>query len=137
MNVLVGVDGSPNSIASLRYAWRIVEPAGGKITAITAWHMPQGYGDVALPDWDPSQDAEKISGEALKEAFDGNVPAAVSAEIVQGPPAQILIDRSPDVDLVVVGSRGHGGFTGLLLGSVSSAVAAHAHAPVLVYHDKA
>jgi len=56
----------------------------------------------------------------------------VDIQLVRGHPAHALVDASAGSALTVVGSRGHGGFTGLLLGSTGSAVAAHAHSPVLV-----
>jgi len=122
-------------VAALRYA---VKFAGDcEITALTAWHWPAAAYGQAFPDeFDPRAVAEHTSGEALEAAFGGEVPGFVHGEVSEGQAAQLLVERSGAVDLVVVGSRGHGGFAGLLLGSVSSTVAEHAKAPVLVYHPK-
>jgi nucleotide-binding universal stress UspA family protein len=68
--------------------------------------------------------------------FGGDRPAGLVTRVEQGGAARILIDVSQGANLLVVGSRGHGGFAGLLLGSVSSACAEHAACPVLVVHGE-
>lgn len=78
--------------------------------------------------------AGEILQEALNTAFGDALPENVESRLVQGNPRRVLIDKSRNADLMVLGRRGHGGFGGLLLGSVSSALVAHAHCPVLVVH---
>lgn len=71
----------------------------------------------------------------MEKAFGADTPANVESRLIQGHPRPTLIEASKDADLVVVGRRGHGGFGGMLIGSVSSALVAHAHCPVLVVHS--
>ncbi|MET1034302.1 MAG: universal stress protein, partial [Arthrobacter sp.] len=78
--------------------------------------------------------AGEILQETVNKAFGAERPANVETRLVQGHPRYTLIEASRDADLVVVGRRGHGGFGGMLIGSVSSALVAHAHCPVLVVH---
>ena len=75
--------------------------------------------------------------QAIKETLDGPDAEQVQRHVVRGHPAQALIDQAAGADLLVVGFRGHGGFTGMLLGSVSQHVIAHAPCPALVVHDEA
>ena len=133
--IVVGVDGSPQSQAALDWA---VEEAGlrsGEVLAIAAWHYPY-VSDALGQAWDYEvfqRDAETILESELARV--GNRGGALTGRSVQGNPASALIDASRDADLVAVGSRGHGGFTGMLLGSVSSQTVHHAHCPVLVIRE--
>ena len=133
--IVVGVDGSPQSQAALDWA---VEEAGlrsGEVLAIAAWHYPY-VSDALGQAWDYEvfqRDAETILESELARA--GNRGVALTGRAVQGNPASALIEASRDADLVAVGSRGHGGFTGMLLGSVSSQTVHHAHCPVLVIRE--
>ncbi|MDN3936659.1 universal stress protein [Arthrobacter sp. YD4] len=133
--IVVGVDGSPQSQAALDWA---VEEAGlrsGEVLAIAAWHYPY-VSDALGQAWDYEvfqRDAETILESELARAR--NRGGALTGRAVQGNPASALIDASRDADLVAVGSRGHGGFTGMLLGSVSSQTVHHAHCPVLVIRE--
>ncbi|BCW48283.1 universal stress protein [Arthrobacter sp. StoSoilB13] len=83
-----------------------------------------------------AHEAEKHLEDALVEAFGARLPKNVSWRLVQGSARAALVEGSKHAALVVVGRRGHGGFGGLLLGSVSSAVVAHAHCPVVVVHSR-
>ncbi len=130
--IVVGVDGSPASILALRWAGRLVPALGTSITAVTAWQMQIAFGTFVPLDWQPEVWAEQTVAEAVTKAFGGDPPCPVKTITRQGQPARVLIDESDSADVVVVGSRGYGGFAGLLLGSVSSAVAEHAHCAVLI-----
>ncbi len=131
--VVVGVDGSESSIYALRWAARLASGLGAGIDAVTAWELPNTYGFVAYPeDYRPDVDAASVLDTALTDAFGENRPPGLRERVAKGNPAQVLTEASHDATMVVVGSRGHGGFAGLLLGSVSSYVAEHAACPVLV-----
>lgn len=94
--------------------------------------MYSGYVMVGVEGFE--EGARKVLDDAVAQAFGDETPANVSSTLVRSHPREALIDASRDADMIVVGRRGHGGFGGLLLGSVSSAIVAHAHCPVLVVH---
>lgn len=130
--VVVGVDGSDSSLEALRYAERIAPLFDAAIEAVTAWEFPNLY--YPIDGWSPEADAEKILTTSIRQAFTDSPPAGLITTIVPGSAAHALIERSKGADMLVLGSRGHGGFVGLLLGSVSTACAQHAHCPVLIVH---
>jgi len=134
--IVVGVDGSGSSIDALRRAVRIAEALDLPVLAITTWEYPAIADGFVYGGWSPERDAEKIAVDAIAAAFPDGRPSRLSAEAVQGPAARVLIEHSDGAFLLVLGSRGHGGFAGLLLGSVSQACAEHAHCPVLIMHGK-
>lgn len=132
--IVVGVDGSS---ASLRALAKAVDLAGSLNTAlevVTTWKYFTEYNDIGVTNWSPEKDAKQILGEALGHQFGTSVPTWVTTGSAEGSPSQRLIDASEGAEMLVVGSRGHGGVVGLLLGSVSSACAEKAHCPVLVVH---
>ena len=133
-NIVVGVDGSPSSLDALRWAACIAVPLNAEIDALTSWAYPASYGmgGGAPVEWDPAEDAAQILADALTAAFGDHRPAGIRAVVCEGHPAQVLSDASNGAEMLVVGSRGHGGFAGLLLGSVSAYCTAHAACPVLV-----
>ncbi len=131
-HIVVGVDGSEASIDALKWAARQASLTGSEVTAVLAWQYPHaagGFPITAEVDWPAN--AQTVLRNAVTEAF-GSEMDMIVREVVEGHPAKVLIDSSAEADLLVVGSRGHGGFVGMLLGSVSEHVAAHAHCPVLV-----
>ena len=132
--VVVGVDGSECGQEALRWAQQYVAGVGGQITAVTAWHFPPlttAEGGVAPTTPDPQRVAEQHLADALAKAELGGT-SDIQQVVAHGHPAGVLIERSRDADLLVVGTRGHGGFTGMLLGSVSAHCVHHAHCPVVV-----
>ncbi|HST48520.1 universal stress protein [Jatrophihabitans sp.] len=137
--IVVGVDGSEQSKLALRWAGTLSEWTGAAIHAVTAWHIPASFAWAAgssyvPPEMDPQADAERMLKEVLAEVFATDPPREVQAVVCEGSAAQALLEHSDSSSLLVVGSRGHGGFAGLLLGSVSSHCAEHAKCPVLVVH---
>lgn len=137
--VVAGVDGSPSSRRALDWALRQAEATGMTIVAVLAWRAPTGYGTGALVasgvEW-----AEEAR--IALESIVGPVSAAwphvpVEQRVLEGHPAEILLSQAEGADLLVVGSRGHGGFAGALLGSVSNSCVHHATCPVVVIHDRA
>lgn len=133
--ILVGVDGSDASVEALRQAGTLAAPLAAKVVALACWEFPpvyDGYVAMGIDDFDVR--AGEILQETVVKAFGENPPASLETRLMQGNPRRTLIDQSRSADMLVLGRRGHGGFGGLLLGSVSSALVAHAHCPVLVVH---
>jgi nucleotide-binding universal stress UspA family protein len=132
--VVVGVDGSECGQQALRWALQYVADVGGHVTAVTAWHYPPGTtsaGGIAPNTPNPERAAHRVLSEAVASAQPDGA-SGIEQVVVHGHAAAVLIERSREADLLVVGTRGHGGFTGMLLGSVSAHCVHHAHCPVLV-----
>ena len=132
---IVGVDGSAASIEALRQAQRIASALGAGLEAWACWELPTAHeeNDETRVQGLKHQTAAALQ-EAMWRAFGPDLPRNVRPRVVRGAARQALVDGSRFASLLVVGRRGHGGFTGLLMGSVSSACVAHAHCPVLVVH---
>ncbi|MEV4766961.1 universal stress protein [Micromonospora chokoriensis] len=134
--VVVGVDGSPSSLVAAEQAARAAHLRSRPLHLVHGFLHPLGYGvplnpyDLGVPA--PSEDAQKMLERTATELADRWPGLVVEVRQVAGGPGITMIEESRRADLVVVGSRGLGGFAGLLLGSVGSQVAAHAHCPVLV-----
>lgn len=137
-DIVVGVDGSPSSRAALRWALGQARRTGARVQAVTSWEYPAYYGMTgAYPYEDFAATAGKILSGVVQEELGTDEPdVAVLETVVAGHPAQALIDMSAQAALLVVGSRGHGAFTGTLLGSVSQRCAQHAHCPVVVVRGR-
>jgi nucleotide-binding universal stress UspA family protein len=152
MPIVVGVDGSPGGDTALRWALTEARLRKSKVRVIHAYQPPRvplpdaGTGGLGLAppvvftqdDADRLAEAAQAEGEGVlesalqrvgKEATDG---VEIEREPVVGAPAQTLIEAGRDAELLVLGSRGHGGFVGLLLGSVSHQVAQHPPCPVVI-----
>jgi nucleotide-binding universal stress UspA family protein len=140
--IVAGVDGSPSSLSALRWAIRQAALTGAAVDAVIAWYYPAatvGYGWAPTgtdAGFDFRETAEKVLADAIASAVGPGSNVRVRARVVEGNPAQVLLDASDDADLLVVGSRGHGGFTGALLGSVSQHCVHHAHCPVVVVRSQ-
>lgn len=133
--IVVGVDGSPGSLAALRWAIREASASGRAVHAVAAWDVPteSTFGDMAtVGDFHPVIAAERILVAALADAGVADSHITVTTAPVQGHPAEVLMQQAEGADLLVVGSRGHGTIVGALLGSVSQYLAAHAACPVVV-----
>lgn len=131
--IIVGVDGSEASLEALREARTMAEALGCPLTAVAAWELPRTAAQYPYPVEQEFEDSARRRLEhALQTVFGDDRPEGLQTVVRGGTPARVLRDLSEGARMVVVGSRGHGGFAGLLLGSVSSAVAAHATCPVLV-----
>ena len=131
--IVVGVDGSESSMAALRWAVRQAKLTGSSVDAVIAWRVPSGYGLAPIADGglDFEGDAKKILADALNEVG-GAANVVIRPTVVEGYPADVLVWSARGADLLVVGSRGHGGFTSALLGLVSHHCVHHASCPVLV-----
>lgn len=132
--IVVGVDGSTSSLSALRRGARIAEKLGCPLVGVTVWEFPQSWPGYAIDGWSPEADAHAIAEAASNDVFGQAPPPWYSTVIRNGSPARQLIAESEDAEMLIVGSRGLGGFTGLLLGSVSRSTVEHANCPVLVIH---
>jgi len=135
--IVVGIDGSADSINALRHAAAYAKLLGARLELIAAWTFQPTSADIYLDRSLLEGHARKGLEEAVHEVFGNEPPESLSLGCWQGGAAKVLIDASEDAALLVVGSRGHGGFTGLLLGSVSETCARHAKCPVLIVPAKA
>jgi nucleotide-binding universal stress UspA family protein len=133
--IVVGVDGSDASNDALRWAARQAELTGSALVAVNSWQFPAAaYGAVMpLPDdFDSAGASQKIVDQAIDETLGDHPAVQVSTVVAEGPPALELLKAAQNADLLVVGSRGHGAFVGMLLGSVSEHCVAHSPCPVVV-----
>ena len=132
--IVVGVDGSQHSADAVRWAVDEATLQGAKVVAVFAWHLPHVstvHEALHVLDVDFEQEAREFLETAVQEAVP-DAEVEIEQVVTEDPAAAALIAAAEGAELLVVGSRGHGGFTGLLLGSVSQQVAQHAPCPVVV-----
>jgi nucleotide-binding universal stress UspA family protein len=139
--IVVGVDGSDASKEALRWAVGEAKLRGAKVVAVHAWQVPVLPIDVGpppvpaldlvdlLPEFERT--AQRLV-ESVVEEVAGGADVDVEPVATEGPAVTALIEAARDAELLVVGSRGHGGFLGLTIGSVSLQVAQHAPCPVVI-----
>jgi nucleotide-binding universal stress UspA family protein len=130
--VVVGIDGSESSIEALRQGARFAQTFNTSLYAIDVWRFPVTVYPPVSKIWLPEDDAKQVVEECANKIFGNEWPTWFHGYVKEGSPAEVLIEESNGAELLVVGSRGHGGFAGLLLGSVSGQCAEHASCPVLV-----
>jgi nucleotide-binding universal stress UspA family protein len=136
-NIVVGVDGSPSSRTALTWAAAEAADHGADLVVLNVWEhtLPPPAGSVSVSERyvpDESQRTAEDLVKLIKEVLGEDPEVLVQPRVKQGNPAKVLIEQSEDADLLVVGTRGHGGFRGLVLGSVSQHVAGYAKCPVAV-----
>jgi nucleotide-binding universal stress UspA family protein len=134
--IVVGVDGSGQSKLALRWAVNYAKTIGARVRAVIAWRWPISM-VVTLPVaevYEPKQAALRTLNAAVAEALGASAlsDVEVEAEATYGAPVPVLLDEASRAALLVVGSRGHGGFHGLLLGSTGEHCVRHASCPVVV-----
>jgi nucleotide-binding universal stress UspA family protein len=141
--IVVGVDSSHGSRAALAWALAQARLTGAVVEAVAAWQQPAtyeySYGAIPSPSLGDSIAAitEKVLTETVADVVGtGGQPVDVRVEVAQGPAAQVLLEAAAGAELLVVGSRGHGAFAGMLLGSVSQHCTQHAPCPVIVVPSK-
>ena len=139
--VVVGVDGSEVSAAAMRFAFEAAAVHNAELIAVHAWDFPS----VAMPGavmpiaYDRDEFAareEEVLAETIAGHQEDHPDVRVVRRLVQGDTRRILLDESAGARMLVVGSRGRGGFTGMLLGSTSQAMLHHADAPVVVVRPR-
>jgi nucleotide-binding universal stress UspA family protein len=135
--IVVGVDGSESAQTALRFALDEARLRGAAVRAVSAWHVPTtAYGGAFVPPADGLLDELEASARqtlerALTDAGD-HADIDVESVVREGAPARVLLEEASDAALLVIGTRGLGGFRGLLLGSVGQQCAQHAPCPVVV-----
>ena len=137
--IVVGIDGSEESRPALRWAIDEARLRGWQVHAVHAWEYPYlggSLGYMSLPNADLAEQVQQHAREILDEAADAVIgdddDIYVERVIEEGPAPRVLLEAARYADLLVVGSRGRGGFSGLLLGSVSQVCSQHAPCPVLI-----
>ena len=136
--VVVGVDGSEESVAALRWAAGYARATGATLRAMIAWHYPDVAGGAPVGHapapirQESEQHIQATLDAAVQQVYPDPAAAGVQTAIAYGHPAEALIEASKTASLLVVGSRGHGAFTGMLVGSVSIHCVTGAHCPVVV-----
>jgi nucleotide-binding universal stress UspA family protein len=137
--IVVGVDGSSGSKTALRWAMTQARLTDATVEAITTWQeqvlngFAYGYAPVAFDEEDLATAMRKILDATIAEVSAGlDRPVTVLTRVTEGHPAQVLLDAAAGAQLLVLGSRGHGTFAGILLGSVSQHCVQHAPCPVVV-----
>jgi nucleotide-binding universal stress UspA family protein len=132
--IVVGVDGSQSAQEALHWAVDEARRRNAVVEAVYAWHQPfvTGYeymGEMGLGDFE--EEARQILDAAVEAVDTSGIPS-VERHLLAGGAAGALVEAAKGADLLVVGSRGRGGFSGLMLGSVSQQVAHHASCPVVI-----
>lgn len=144
--IVVGIDGSEHSRVALAWAVEEAHRRNGQLRLITAWSnaalswypavLESAAGGIPVPEDSPEEIARALQAVALKSAESEGL--VITGEVVHNhSPASAILECAQDADLIVVGSRGHGGFSGLNLGSVCSQIVHHASCSVLVTRSKA
>lgn len=132
--VIVGVDGSDESIEALRWAASYAKSTGATVRAIKSWHYPWAMQTA------PAQVDATVEQQIMGELDEALTKAAVDVEIersvLEGHAPLVLVNESKGADLLVVGSRGHGAFHGMLLGSVSQHCTMNSACPVVVVRPR-
>jgi nucleotide-binding universal stress UspA family protein len=134
--IVVGVDGSVPSKSALAWAVRQARLTGAAVEAVTAWEFPSTYGyPMPVMDVNWQELAEQVVTDAVGAAPRSAGDVEIGYKVVEGNAAQVLLDASAGAELLVVGSRGRGGFAEALLGSVGQHCVHHATCPVVVIRD--
>jgi nucleotide-binding universal stress UspA family protein len=144
--IVVGVDGSEGSRAALRWAAGEADAHEAELEAVTVLQPPLPLpllgpspalvpppDDVMMPDVGRG---EKLLEQTLEEVFGDQPPPRLTRNVSVGNPAGVLLSRALDADLLVLGPRGHGGFEGLLVGSVSEQCVRHARCSVVIARSR-
>ncbi len=135
--IVVGVDGSKLSAQAVDFAFRQAELTGDRVLAVHAWRSPAstyegGLGPLMFDPVEIEESAQVLVAESLAGAIEDHPDVEVATRLISGQSARALLVAAESADLLVLGSRGRGGFAGLLLGSVSQGVLHHAHCPVAI-----
>jgi len=138
--IVVGIDGSHGSESALRFAAEEAKLHDVKLRVVTAWHIGRSVymSTSALAQLDSEAlgtDALQAAEEQVERVLGPQRSQNIEVVAREGDAAGVLIDESKRAQILVVGSRGHGGFAGLLLGSVGQQCASHSQCPVVIVHS--
>jgi nucleotide-binding universal stress UspA family protein len=138
--IVVGIDGSPGGQDALDFALQEARLRGAEVRVVAAWDVPGAVyaGSYGLGDPELSGRLEQAARDDLERALERVDAEGVEIRTVirEGNPARVLVEEAGDADLLVVGSRGLGGFRSLLLGSVSQQCAHHAPCPLVIVRPR-
>mgnify|MGYP001793112185 CR=1 FL=1 len=135
--VVAGSAGSDPAKRPSRWAAHFPAHAGADLAATATWELPTSDGlrrAAVPPEFLPEHETEKALTETIDEVFGSQRPTGMRLAVIEGHPAKVLVQESKGAFMLVVGSRGHGGFAGVLPGSVSASVAEHAKGLVVIVH---
>jgi nucleotide-binding universal stress UspA family protein len=135
--IVVGVDGSKAAEEAFRFAIAEAQIRSGEVKAVAAWHIPAivyevGWTAAPIDVSEFPKIAQAMLEKSIAESGAAEAGVTVTPVVLEGQPADVLCEQARGADLLVVGSRGLGGFRGLLLGSVSQQCANHAPCPVVI-----
>ncbi|WP_329531030.1 universal stress protein [Streptomyces sp. NBC_01450] len=136
--IVVGVDGSTSSYAALRWAVRYAGLVGGTVDAVAVWELPGLYGwSAPAVDVDVDEDdARQRMRQELIDVLGADTAGSIRTHVVHGNATDVLLRSAEGAEVLVVGSRGRGGFARALLGSVSQHVSQHASCPVVIVRSE-
>ncbi len=131
--VVAGIDGSDESQRALRWAAEYVQKVGGLVHAVSVWHQPVQFG-YRLPTSDSElEQRARQQLDKVTEAVRAEFPSVdIRERLIRGHVVDELVGLSPQADMMVLGNKGHGAFTGMMVGSVALKLVHHARCPVLV-----
>ncbi|KEI44545.1 universal stress protein [Saccharopolyspora rectivirgula] len=131
--VVVGIDGSDESARALRWAADYVREVGGLVHAITVWHQPVQFGyRLHVSDGDLEQQARSSLTKVVEPVKAEYPDVDIRPRLIRGHVVDELVGLSMQADLMVAGNKGHGAFTGMMVGSVALKLVHHARCPVTI-----
>lgn len=134
--IVVGVDGSAHGEAALGFAAQEAALREARLLIVCAWQLPSIIAPEGVYPTEVFQsvrdEAEDVIQRAVARVAERQPQVACDAKAIEGQPAAVLLEQAQGADMIVVGSRGHGGFASLLLGSVSQQIVHHAPCPVVI-----
>jgi nucleotide-binding universal stress UspA family protein len=137
--IIVGVDGSTHSRRALEWAMKEAALRETPLTVMTVHALIRGYFGGGMVEFPTDHELAEKAGKVVQADVDaavrdlrGSAPASVTVRVASGSVVEELVNAAEDADMLVVGSRGAGGFSRLMMGSVSSLVTQHATCPVVI-----
>ena len=138
--IVVGVDGSDSSVDALEWAATQAKLIGASLKVVSVWHYPVslGWAPAWPDDWDPGAEAKTALAGVVERVVGTDPGIEIHQEVLEGHPAEVLVALTDHdkTELLVLGSRGHGAFTGMLIGSTSEYCSAHAKCPVVIVRHR-